>query len=262
MIYNNYRKIIMTTPEEVTTEVVADDASPDLPATFGDSVDALVKTIERDDKGKLVFNEDTSEELKYAVRSKIRQSDTYSEFQKGHQDNIKLTARNKELHKKLEENTKVNFTKEQTDNMESVKFDDPDKYRVLYNAYEKENLAAQSVEMETLLGDVEKKAFIENEIDNKIKILEAFCERENVNLTPEIMDNDVPKRFLNDYESGKYSFEALLYKSVDWLNSQKVVTSGAEVPGIANLSKVGGSENPSVDSQRRAQEVAFRDMMF
>lgn len=203
-------------------------------------VDSMVKT--EDDKWTLPEGTDASAEMQYAAMSERRRRDTQGEYGRGQQQLKAMTAENERLASGWEKDATASLTKEQRDDLELLKHEDPDAWRVKLNEYEQANRTAFGEKRASIKTEVQN----ETELEKRTRLLDEHNAANPDNqLTDDTIDNDLPPRFLKQLESGELDFEQFITKSAEYLGKGKVLAPGATPPAEPNLGKAGGSSKPT-----------------
>lgn len=211
--------------------------------TFEDKVNAAAAAATIDtDSGKRIFPEGTPEEVEYAANAELRRRDTQSSYTKTQQTLKQTEAELKTVKKFSKPIPKVELTEEQREELDDLKLSNPEAWRVKINALENEAiLKAEKEHKENL-----QEALTANELERRKSILETF-NNDNpnlVNLTDDVIDNDVPPRYKQRLEAGEITFEQFLEDVKTYLSQGKVVQKDNLENGQPNLSNVGGSSKP------------------
>ena len=213
--------------------------------SFADRVNEAVKTIKKDEKGNYVFPEDASDEFKFSVTAEIRRRDTQAEFTRTNQEARALKAEKAALLQKLHGDVTVALTDEQAEELEELKFSDPEAWRKKMNKLETEARNKRISEIDEELKQVSTGSLETEELERRKQVLTDFvAEHEGFELNDQVLANDIPPRITKKLETGAISFEAFLQECHDYLSKGKVVKQTDEGLGQPNLSKVGGGSRP------------------
>ena len=160
---------------------------------------------------------DTSEkDLTILVK---REKDTRAAYTKGQQKIKALEAENATLASQV--NTSLSLSAEQAEELEDLKYSDPDAWRKQLNEYEAENTKMNNKKVE----EAQQKANYEFELTNRGQLLEEFNKTLEVPITDETIQNDVPPRITAKLESGDITFEEFLNEVTTYLGKGKVVAN-------------------------------------
>jgi hypothetical protein len=212
---------------------------------FQEQVNELVGKMTKTDNGKWILPEelskDLSEELQFAVTAERRVRDTQGAFTKSQQELKKQEAIAKGLEEKLM-TSEIALTKEQRYELNELKKTDPEKWRAKLNEYETKGKEGLNKE----LDKIRKESSNKGELEVRKELMEAWSNNTGIQLTDEIVDNDLPPRFKKDLEAGKITFEEFLNNAGDFLTKIKVVQgSDDDEPNEPNLGEVAGGKEPS-----------------
>jgi len=167
-----------------------------------------------------------------------RFKDTQAAYTKARQEIAKLKAKLKVLEETNNTYIKPNIPEEKAKELEKLKFEDPDKWRLEMNKLEEmaKNEANQKI------SQVEKKL---SELEKRQLIFEEFqASHPDVVINDDVIKYDVPPRITQKLESGKITFQEFLEEAYNYLKTPKVVGDGNKTIGQPNLNKVGGDDTP------------------
>lgn len=223
-------------------------------STFQEQVNELVGKMQKGEDGKWTLPEDVAkdlpEELSFAVTAERRVRDTQSAYTRAQQELRKQEAIAKGLEEKLM-TSEVALTKEQRYELNELKKTDPEKWRAKLNEYENKNKTTLTKELDKIRTESAHKG----ELEVRKEQMAAWSESTGIALTDEIVENELPPKFLKELEAGKITFEQFLNKAGNFLNAEKVVQGSTE-PTDDNeltLNQVAGGKEPS----KQAQEGDF-----
>lgn len=211
------------------------------------TINKAVKEVTVDDNGKYVYPENMDPMLKAAVAATKSYRDNQSGFTKSRQEVKELEAEREILRDRLADVTSghLELTKEQKVELEGLKNTDPDAWRIRLNDIESESKKAIQEELDSTTEEVRSKASGEHELERRYKYLEGFNEGREVEITPELLDNEIPPRITKKLAEGEYSFEEYLDAVSEYLDKGKVVSK--VTPTITtDLNKVNGSGEANV----------------
>ena len=213
-----------------------DPQSTPVEKTLMEKVNEALASV--DDKGKLVFLEDVDPVFKELVRTTQQSKAHQASFTKSRQEIADLKAKKDLLETKVKENL-YSLTVDQQDELEDLKFKDPDAWYNLKVKYETE--ARQTLEgtLKEQLQEVSKKAISELTLEERTNTLRAFQDRTGIVLTDDIMTNDIPPRLQN--KMSDMPFEDYLQEVASYLNKGKVVKQTDESLNITNIGNLPGT---------------------
>jgi len=214
--------------------------------TFQEQVNETVKGM--------TFNEDKqvfelpegehTEELKFAVMAEKRRRDTESVLGKTRQKAKATEAENTELKKRLGQTVQVVITPEEKQELDDLKYSDPDAWRSKVN--ELETRAAAKLNED--LGEINASASHQAEIERRSQVLDQFSEEhDGFVFTDEMLADDIPPRITKKLSDGKITYEEFLDESYKYLHTKKVVKT-EDLEAQPNLGSVGGNDTPSKDN--------------
>lgn len=225
----------MSNPEDAVTH-----------ETFETKVTTALSEATRSEDGKLEFKEGTSEEVVYAATTEQRRRDTQAEYTKTKQNNAALKAEKDELMTQLDSDVKLDLTLDQEEELDELKFSDPDKWRSKMNFYETEAQAKHTKQVDERLKEVSAKGTETAELERRKQVLQDFqAANPGLALDDDVIANDVPPRISKRLQENEVTFEEFLQEVHNYLKTGKVVNKTDETMGQPNLSKAGGSDTPS-----------------
>lgn len=217
--------------------------------SFADTVDEVVKGMKLNDAGVYELPDDLSEEVKYAAMAEKRRRDTQADYSRTKQETSALKAEKAALVKKLE-NVSVSLTDEQQEELEELKYSDPDAWRKKLNTYETEARAKRISEIDEELKQVSAGTLETEEVERRKEVLAEFqANNPGVEIDDDVIKNDIPPRILKKLETGTVTFEAFLIECRDYLKTGKVVKQDKTIKQ-PNLSKVGGGSEPDENATK------------
>lgn len=241
-------------------------SNPDEAATqnaFETQVTEALDVVKRGDDGKLEFEEGTSEEVIYAATSEIRRRDTQAQYTKEKQSNVALKAEKDELLVQLSSEVKLELTAEQEDELDELKFSDPELWRSKLNVYETEAKEKQTKLVGERLKEVSAKGTEAAEIERRQTVLTDFkAANPEFVIDDDVIANDIPPRISNKLKNNEVTFEEFLQEAHDYLKSGKVVAATEEVLNQPNLSNAGGGDNPSDDAVNKKSEAGYASEVY
>ena len=176
---------------------------------FKDTVNELVGKMEQSDDGKWVLPEEAAKDLDeqtlFAVTSERRYRDTQGAFTKSRQEAKRQEAIAAGLQEKLL-TSEVILTKEQKFELRDLKKTDPDAWRAKLNEYEEAN----KTKLDTELEEIRTVSGNKGELEVRKEQMAAWSEETGIELTDDVVANDLPPRFMKELEAGKVTFEEFL----------------------------------------------------
>lgn len=143
--------------------------------------------------------------------------------------------------------------------LDSLKFSDPDAWRARMNTLEKE---AHNKHNEKIT-QAQQSAIQETEFERRAQILADFqVSHPNLIINDEVIKYDVPPRISNKLESGEIDFETYLGEVKDYLTNGKVVGDGNKTLNQPNLSEVGGDDTPTDDATKKDIVKDYADLVL
>lgn len=230
----------MSNPADAATQK-ATGSTP----SFADLVDKAIKEAKQDDKGNLVLPEDLDESVKYAATIEKRRRDTQAAYTRDRQKLTALEAEKATLFSEVVGDVKLELTDEQVNELEELKFSDPEAWRRKVNDYEKVALQKKRTSVEEKLKQVSTSALDNDELERRKTVLEEFVKSHaGFTLNDDIIANDIPPRISKKLEKGEITFDQFLETCFEYLTTGKTVKTEATMEQ-PNLRKVPGGASPS-----------------
>lgn len=224
-------------------------------------VSDIVKQITVDGTGNYVFptGVELTEEMKFAATAEKRRRDTQAEFTKVNKSKLALEAENNKLREILLKQSIV-FTPEQTEELEDLKLEDPEKWRQKLNEYESKVIEGRKTTISELSTNVITEAERTFEVSLQGKVLEEFNKLHGIGLTEELLADEVPNRITKKLVEGKVSYEEYLEESFTYLKTNKAIKEES-VMGDPNLNRVSGGKEPGkFDAEPSLREAYSKDL--
>lgn len=154
----------------------------------------------------------------------------------------------------------VTIPKEVQDELDDLKFSDPDAWRSRMNQLE----AEASNEFNSKLTNAKQATAQQLELNRRASILAEFeAAHPDIAFTDELLQLDIPARLTKKLETGKVTYEEFLNEVVDFVKAPKVIGSAAKTLKQPNLGKLGGDDTPTKDSvDSRNLQQKYADMEF
>lgn len=211
-----------------------------------------------DDKGKLQLPEDMPDWHKHIIRSEKRQRDAQAELGKTQATLRGVEASNEVLRKQALSIVpgSLNLGEAELQALEVLKTNDVEAYRLQVNELEALALKQNADALAALTSEAVTKANETFIAKDRITVLHEFrSANPNTVLTDEVLVNDVPPRFMNELNAGKYDYSTYLVKVSEYLQTAKVVPNvgtgeehslsgmaGGKTPGKAAADEAGKSD--------------------
>jgi len=230
---------------------------------FKEKVHELVGQMKQDEAGKWVLPEEVAKDLDeptaYAVTAERRYRDTQGAYTKAQQEAKKNEAIAKGFQDRLLQ-SEVVLTKEQKYELNDLRKTNPDAWRAKLNEYEN----AAKTNLSTELEDLRVKSSNKGELEIRKDQMAAFSAETGITLTDEVVQNDLPPRFLKELETGKVTFEQFLIKAGNYIKAEKVILGSNESTDddTKDLSDVAGGQEPSEQAQRGDFVETYEETIF
>lgn len=225
------------------------------------TVSELVKQITTDEAGNYVFPADMqlTDEIKFAATAEKRRRDTQAEFTKVNQAKIALEAENSKL-KEVLLKQQIVFTPEQVEELEDLKLEDPEKWRQKLNEYEKLVIEGRTTTINEISNTVKTEAEQNYLVSNRQSTLLEFNKLHGINLTEQLLLDEVPNRITRKLVENKVSYEDYLDECLKYLLTNKAIKE-EPVMGDPNLNRVSGGREPGkIDIEPSLRESYKKDL--
>lgn len=229
---------------------------------FEATVTEVVKNITRGVDGKYVLPEDLPPAVKFAAIAEQRRRDTQSEFTKTNQRLKALDAENKALKTKAIADVPLNLSPEQAEELEDLKFSDPEAWRKKVNRLEVEARAAREKDLDDEIGKVSAETLAKEETERRKDVLAEFNKSHpEFVIDDSVIQNDIPPRITKKLETGEISFETFLEECCEYSKTGKVVAQ-ENLNDMPNLSKVGGGSQPDKHAKQEDIILSYNKEVF
>lgn len=245
-----------TADTQANTDYFSDDAKSDAnksnELSFADRVNDAVSKMTKDSDGNWQLPDDIKDDaVKHAALTEKRYRDTQSAYTKTQQQKKALEAENSVLKDKASSNVQVKLTDEQKEELEELKFSDPDKWRSKMNTYEANAREEYKKELEEDVKKVSTSTLEKEELDRREAVLAEFKSKHtDFDIDDDIIANDIPPRITKKLENGDITFEEFLQECYDYSKTGKVVKQTEDKAKDVNLSKIGGGDKPDANAEK------------
>lgn len=238
-------------PGDTDNEVVAKD--------FVEQVNQVCdKMVQKEDGTWELPKGNYSPELRYAAVSEKRRRDAQSALGKTQHELKTTKAEADALRNRFKSKATVNLSKEEQEELEELKYSDPDAWRVKMN--ELEQRAAQETDDELRITSEE--VSLNAELDRRVELLADFQKANpELEITDDVIFNEVPPRITNKLKSGEIPFETFLEEVKDYLVKGKAIYN-EELDTTTNLGKLGGGDHPSKAASDRDIVASYKNETF
>jgi len=228
--------------------------------SFAEKVNEVAKQLTQDDKGAWVLPTDleVDDSVKFAATLEKRRRDTESALSKTrHQLKTEEETR-KALEARGAAQTQLAVTPEEAEELEALKFENPDAWRQKINELEQKATATYQEELKTITSEASQKA----ELDRRAHVLTQFNnEHPDAQITDEVLANDIPPRIARKLERGEITFDDFLTEAHDFLVTPKRVV-GEKAPASPNLGTAGGGTEPSAEALAQQELSDYSNTTF
>ncbi len=214
--------------------------------SFADNVNDAISQMKQDDKGVWQVPETiTDEAVRFAAMSEKRFRDTQSSYTKVKQSNKALAAEKALLRNKVIGSAPIELTPEQMEELEDLKFSDPEEWRKKMNNYENKSRSAYEAKLEDEVKQVSTATLEENELEDRKDVLARFNEEfPDFIINDDVIENDIPPRITNKLRNGTVTFKEFLDECYNYSKTGKVIKQTDDGTKMVNMSNIGGGANP------------------
>lgn len=225
------------------------------PMSTDESIEALVKKhakdIKFDDNNKMILPEGLEPWEKTVLIAEKRRRDQQRDYQNVKGKLTATTAEVEALKKEISGMTiEDDLTSEEQKELDDLKFTDPDMW------FEKKQELQKQLETKKKdkLEEVTSAASLEATIEERAQLLLAHNEANpDFQITQEVLENDVPPRFLKALEGGQ-PFDEFIDDVLQFLQKPKKLKD-EKLQGEVDLGKLTGGQTPAKGEKRTEEEI-------
>jgi len=226
--------------------------------TFEQKVTSIVSSATLDEAGNLVLPEglDLDEPTKYAVTAEKRRRDTQSAYSKAQQEIKSLKSENSAAWEILAKEVSVELTIEEKTELEELKSVDLEKWRLRVNELD----SKKHDKVNKTKTEVKEKSTRDTELQERVDLIKAHnAANPDHQLTDDVIDNDLPPRYLKELEKGTITFEEFIEKSASFLKKGKVLAKTEEPDeDDIDLTKANGSSKIPAEAIKQSSKADYR----
>ena len=234
-------------------------------STQDDLVASALAGYKADETGKVIVPDNSPAYVATALKVEQRRRNSNSEYSKERASREKVEAENKALKEQMAKLVKPKgLSKEQQDELEELKFSDPDKWFerkvALENANSSETNDIVSKAYETASQEANV-MYEQNVNQRREKSLDELLQSHNIAnpdkpLDMNMLNLNVPPILVNRFHNGEVDAEGFLASVSKYLYASTTV-SNESVPSQPNLSNVTGSDAPSEKASEMSLEQLY-----
>lgn len=224
-------------------------------------VSALTDSMVKNSEGSWELPEGTeaTEMEAFAAMAERRRRDTQAEYSRGQQNLKALQAENDRLVTAWEADALAKMSPDQREELDSLKHEDPDAWRVKLNEYEQANRTAFGERRQAIKDEASK----ETELERRARLLDEHNQANpELALTDDVIDNDLPPRFMKKLEAGEIDFEQFIADAADYLGRGKVMEPGTPAPKEPNLGRAPGGSKPSDTAVEASVTESYKSELY
>lgn len=217
-------------------------------STVEQQINDLVSKATPSDKGLVLADEylkDIPEPIAVAVKAELRLRNTQSAYTRSQQELAKTKAVATQLTQRLESSLDLGLSTEEARELKDLKVNNPDEWRKKVSVYE--TRARERLQGE--LRQIEENSTKETVVEIRKQQLAAFNESTGLQLTDDLIRDELPPKYMKDLEAGNIDFGTFLQNAADYLLKQKVIKGAKDKPeNDPQLSKMNGGKTPSEEA--------------
>lgn len=202
-----------------------------------------------DDKGKIQFSDEVEPLFKRVVLAEKKARDNQASFTKSRQEIAELKATKEVLETSIVSSTRL--TAEQAEELDELKFTDPDSWFQKKMQYEQDAKATMQGKLNEKIDEASAKAVQDLTLTQRQDMLANFQASTGIILTDDVMANDIPPRLQN--KIGSMPFEDYLQEVATYLGKAKVIKPTEETPAITNIGTLAGTGETAQSKPKKYQ---------
>ena len=217
-----------------STDTVTKESSS---SSLGTQANEILRGAQTDEAGNIILPEGTPTELREFIQMEKMRRDTQSAYTKGQQENATLKAENEALLAKV---GSASISPADQTRLDELKYNDPDAWYIEKQRLEAEAKTRGQESIQSTLTtarETANQAHVQQEMVRREKILADFTVNSGLQLTEDMINNDVPPRIQNKLKEGM-EFGAWLYEVAEYLKTPKVVENEL-VTNVTNIGSAG-----------------------
>jgi len=241
--------------DQIKEKVTEDPAPTEEPQDITKVINDTLKEIKVDEKGKFIYPEGISPELKAAIAATKSFRDTQSSYTKTQQELKALQAEAEALRQQVAqyETPTAGLSQEEQTELAELKYTDPDAWYKRMKALEDQ--AASKVEEK--FKEVREQAKAKTAEEQRIEALDRFNEKAENKLTKEQLELQTPPIWQKEVLEGKITFDEFLDRAYNFIYADKVVQN-PEVDTSTDINTVpGGNTDPQIDKGIDYAHITF-----
>jgi len=194
-----------------------------------------------------------------ATEKKFR--DSQSGYTKSQQALKESGAENKVLLDKLSAGIPLELSDQDSERLDALKFSDPDAWRTEMNKLESTHQSGNAKRFDDVIGEAKTKAGAQFELERRINVLKEFNVGRKTEVTPTLLDSEIPPRISNKLAEGKVTFEEYLSEVDTYLSKGKVVEK-LDPSSTKDINDVTGTQTPSAAAAEAQNAIDYGQMTF
>ena len=238
-------------------------AAGSLVGSIQEQADEYLAKAKKSKSGKLEFDANTPEAVRLVAIANKRHRDAQRELTKVTQSLAMLKAEKSELLKHTKKLSKVKLTKAQQEELDELKFEDPEAWREKLDEYESEARGKLEEGLNKKLKEASAESTKAVLAEQRKAILKQYKEdNPDFHIDEDVIENDVPPRLSKALNDPEADYKEALNNVREYLETGKVIDKGSDILAQPNLSKVGGRDKPSKDTVEVALETQYQKDVF
>jgi hypothetical protein len=236
------------------------DATPKPTDTLEQKVNSVLAQATKTEEGKLVIPDDVKKKLDettlFAIKTEQRRRDTQAEFTRSRQALRAVEAERDSLKDTISQSATLEISSELQEELDQLQIEDPNAWRLKMNSLELEAKKASETKITeaiTVAGETASKEF---ELENRVKVLDNFNATSDIQITQELIDEEIPPRITKKLENGDIDFAGFLNEVASYTRKNKIVGT-EQVLAQPNLGEVGGGTVPIEAKAEKSLETVY-----
>lgn len=228
-----------------------------------DQINDLVSAMVEDENGKWEIPKDklkgVSEAVVYAAKAEKRFRDTQSSYTKSRQRVKELETVNDNLTEHVIQNATMHLTDQEREELDDLRTSNPEAWREKLNEHEQKAKELQNQKIE----EFKNKGKEASEGEMRTAAYQAFTERTGIELSDDVINNQLPASFMKNIEEGKWTFDKFLDEAEKFLKLPAKIKGANDKPeNDKDLSKMPGGKEPSEEAQEGDAVQSYKNEVY
>lgn len=203
--------------------------------------------------------EDLDPVLAFAVTAEKRRRDTQSAYTKTNMEAKKLRAANEKLLQSWESDAVQALTPQEQTELEELKAQDPDAWRIRLNEIERSKRSSVSSKAKEFEKEADQMTALEI---REAQLVEFNEKNPEYAINDEVIENDIPPRLTRKLQSGEIEFTDFLEECKKYMSKGKVLQKPDTPLDDPDLSSVAGGSAPSDESRVKQDKDDYTNEIY